>query len=297
MGHPIYFLQSTWRSIRQNPFLSFATVVTVTVALALAAFFMVLLLNLQGIARHWSREIQVVVYLQRPPAPATLQQWQHSLSQLPQVESVSYVPPAEAFHRFQQRLGSNDDLLAGVSPDVLPASLEISLKETSRNRSGVAAVVAVLRQTPDFADLRYGQDWLERFDSLMMLLHVGGGAVGGFLLVAALFIVANTIRLTLYARRDEIEIMLLAGATPVFIKIPFVLEGMILGAVGGGIALLLSHLGIQALFRGGLTDFLQSLGVEQVQFLTPAQQGGVIVAGILLGMFGSLAALRRLQRG
>lgn len=297
MGHPIYFLQSTWRSIRQNPFLSFATVVTVTVALALAAFFMVLLLNLQGIARHWSREIQVVVYLQRPPAPATLQQWQHSLSQLPQVESVSYVPPAEAFHRFQQRLGSNDDLLAGVSPDVLPASLEISLKETSRNRSGVAAVVAVLRQTPDFADLRYGQDWLERFDSLMMLLHVGGGAVGGFLLVAALFIVANTIRLTLYARRDEIEIMLLAGATPVFIKIPFVLEGMILGAVGGGIALLLSHLGIQALFRGGLTDFLQSLGVEQVQFLNPAQQGGVIVAGILLGMFGSLAALRRLQRG
>lgn len=297
MGHPIYFLQSTWRSIRQNPFLSFATVVTVTVALALAAFFMVLLLNLQGIARHWSREIQVVVYLQRPPAPATLQQWQHSLSQLPQVESVSYVPPAEAFHRFQQRLGSNDDLLAGVSPDVFPASLEISLKETSRNRSGVAAVVAVLRQTPDFADLRYGQDWLERFDSLMMLLHVGGGAVGGFLLVAALFIVANTIRLTLYARRDEIEIMLLAGATPVFIKIPFVLEGMILGAVGGGIALLLSHLGIQALFRGGLTDFLQSLGVEQVQFLNPAQQGGVIVAGILLGMFGSLAALRRLQRG
>lgn len=297
LGRPVYFLQRAWRSMRQNPFLSLATVATVTVALALAAIFFVLLLNLQGVARQWSREIQVVIYLQQPPSPATLQQWQRSLNQLPQVEGVSYVPPPEAFRRFQQRLGSNDDLLAGVSPEVLPASLEISLKEASRNRSGVAAVVAVLRQNPAFADLRYGQDWLERFDSLMLLLRWGGGAVGGFLLVAALFIVANTIRLTLYARRDEIEIMLLAGATPAFIKIPFILEGMMLGAVGSGVALLMSHLAIQMLLRRGFADLLQSLGVERVLFLDPAQQGLLIAAGILLGTVGSLAALRRLQRG
>lgn len=291
-----YLTKRAWRNLRQSPFLCAATVATVAVALTVMALFGVLVINMERMARHWSSDLQVVIYLQTPPSAATLRTWQSEIGRLQEVERVIYVSSEEAFSTFRKRLGPDADLLDGLPADILPASLVIALKENVRTRDGVAALVAQLRRNPAFTDLRYGQDWLDRFESFVLLLRVVALVLGGFLLFATLFVVANTIRLTLFARRDEVEVLTLVGATPLFIRIPYLVEGMLQGTVGGGIALLFSQILYHGVLDRGLAGFLPASGMQQLEFLSSVEQLLLVVAGTLLGLIGSLAALFRLGR-
>lgn len=291
-----YFVRRALRNMRQSPVLCSAAVGTVAVALTIVAFFAVIVLNVQKLTRHWSEDVQVVAFIDSVPEEGLLRQWIADIRGLPEVEKVAFVSRAEALKRFKKRLADDADLLDGVDPEILPASLEISLREEGRNRAGVSAVVSRLRQNAGLSDLRYGQEWLERFESFVMLLRLGGAILGGFLLFAALFIVANTIKLTLYARRDELEIMALVGATPLFIKSPFLLEGALQGALGGGLAVAGAYALFQLFLQQGLNALLLASGVERITFLPWSWQLLLVAAGVLLGLAGSLLSLRKLVR-
>lgn len=291
-----YFVRRALRNMRQSSVLCFAAVGTVAVALTILAFFAIIVLNVQKLTRNWSEDVQVVAYMNTAPEERVLQQWMADIRRMPEVARVDFVSHAEALKRFQKRLGDDADLLDGVAADVLPAAFEISLREDSRNRAGVSAVVSRLRQNSGLSDLRFGQEWLERFEAFVSLLRLAGAILGGFLLFAALFIVSNTIRLTLYARRDELEIMALVGATPLFIKSPFLLEGALQGALGGALAVGGSYLLFQLFLQQGLSSLLLASGVDRVTFLPWSWQLSLIAAGLLLGFVGSLLSLRKLVR-
>lgn len=296
MSHLGYLARRTGLNLRQNPFLALATVAAIAVALTAIGIYLLLVANLQSVSRHWSREVQAVVYLQQPPGAELLHQWQQELQRHPAVQTVRYVSPEEAYRRFQQRLGTEADLLQGVPRDVLPASLEISLRESYRHRAGLLELTAVLRQNPAFVEIDAGQEWLERFEALLLLLRLAALVLGGFLLFAALVIVANTIRLTRYARRAEIEIQELVGAAPGFILGPFLLEGVVQGALGGTLALLVCHLGFAAVLQHRVSEVLRDFGLERLTFLTPGEQLWLVVGGGGLGLLGSLVAALRLVR-
>lgn len=291
-----YFVFRAVRNMRQSPFLCSAAVATVAVSLTIMAFFVIVVLNVQKLTLHWSKEVQIVAYLDVVPEMKLLQAWIDDLQRLPEVEKVTYIPRKEAFHRFKKRLAQDADLLEGLDADVLPASLEIALKEKHRTRQGIEAVVTRLQQNQSFSDLRYGQEWLERFESFVMLLRLAGAALGGTLLFAALFIVSNTIKLTLYARRDELEIMTLVGGTPLFIKTPFLLEGALQGALGGLIAVGGAYALFQIFLSEGLNVLLLAFGINGTTFLPVFYQLLLVGAGILLGLCGSLVSLRKFVR-
>ena len=145
-------------------------------------------------------------------------------------------------------------------------------------------------------DLRYGQKWLERFTSFVQMLRFVGIVLGGFLLLAALFIVSNTIKLTLYARRDELEIMALVGATMRFIKVPFMLEGAIQGFLGGLLSLLFLALSFSFIIARSLNSFWLTPADFELLFLSFSQQLTLVLSGVLLGTLGSLSSLRRFVR-
>ncbi len=292
----IYLFRRVFRNIRQSPVLCSAAVGTVAVALTILAFFSLIVINIQSLAAHWSEEIQIVAYLEREPSPARLKQWRDGIEAMPEVAAVRYVNQQEALRRFKSRLGSDSDLLEGFGAEILPASLEISLREQYRNRESAETVVGRLRQNPELAEFNYGQDWLERFEAFLELLRFGAVVLGFFLLFAALFIVANTIKLTLYARRDELEIMALVGATPWFIKVPFLLEGALQGALGAFLALGGSLALFQFFLRQGLVALLSVTGGDQIVFLDWQQQLLLIGTGILLGLVGSVLSLRKFVR-
>lgn len=291
-----YFLHRTLRNIRQSPFICLATVATVTVALAILGFFGILVVNVQKLTLTWSKDVQVVAYVDAVPQQNVLNRWLSEVRSLEEVSSVGFVSREEAYNRFQKRLGAHSDLLTGVEPDILPASLEIELKPEYRSQQGVQQVVEKLRRNHPPFELRYGQDWLERFEAFVAILKLVGMILGSFLLFAALFIVSNTIRLTMYARRDELEIMALVGATRRFIKLPFIIEGALQGAAGGILALVCVYLTFALFLREGLRAVLLTPGEYAVAFLPGGYQLALVGLGLALGLFGSLVSLRRFVR-
>ncbi len=218
------------------------------------------------------------------------------MEQLDGVEQVGYVSPAAAMKRFSQRLGEDAVLLQGVRSDLLPASFELTLRPEFRSQQGVAMIIEQLDHLIPVEDLRYGQSWLERFNNFVNMLRFVGVFLGGFLLFATVFIVANTIRLTLYARRDELEIMALVGATMRFIKIPFMLEGAIQGFVGGLLLLIFLSFFFSIIISRGLHTFWLAPVDFELLFLTPVQQLMLVLAGVALGVVGSFSSLRRFVR-
>jgi len=291
-----YFTRRVGRNLRQTPVLCSAAIGTVAVALMIIGFFAIVVINVQQVAQQWSREIQVVAYFDTVPDADKVQQWKTKLEAMAEIERVQFVSRDQAFKRFKARLGDDADLLDGVGTDFLPASLEIVLFEDHRNKIGVESVVRQLKQIPELADVSYEPEWLERFDAFVGLLKVAGIVFGGFLLFAALFIVSNTIKLTLYARREEIEIMTLVGGTPLFIKMPFLIEGALQGVVGGVLALAGVWMIFTLVLQEGLYGILMVTGTDGILFLSPPQQWAMLSCGLILGLIGSVLSLRKFVR-
>ena len=291
-----YFIMRALRNMRQWPFLCVASILTMAVALATIATFFLVVVNIEQLASRWTQEIQVVAYLEKAPSQSNIASLTKKLKEISEVETVKYVSPADAMERFRDHLGNDASLLEGVNKQLLPASFELGIYSKFRNQEGIATVIEKLEAQLEVDDLRYGQQWLERFNDFADMLRFVSMILGGFLLFATLFIVSNTIKLTLYARRDELEIMALVGATMRFIKIPFMLEGAIQGLLGGLISL--AFLGLSFVFilaRSVESFWLTPTGFELI-FLTTNQQIIMVVSGVLLGVLGSLSSLRRFVR-
>ena len=291
-----YFILRALRNMRQWPFLCSASILTMAIALATVATFFLVVVNIEQLALRWTQEIQVVAYLQKTPSKNNITSFTKQLNSISGVESVNYVSQNDAMKRFKKHLGEDASLLEGVSRDLLPASFELELSAEFRNQQGITTVIEKLENIIEVDDLRYGQKWLERFNNFVQMLRFVGIVLGGFLLFAALFIVSNTIKLTLYARRDELEIMALVGATMRFIKIPFMLEGAIQGLLGGLLSLGFLSLSFVLVISRSLNSFWLTPSSFDLLFLTLNQQIILVLSGVALGVLGSLSSLRRFVR-
>lgn len=291
-----YFLKRALRNMRQSPVLSLASVGTVAVALALLAFFAIAVLNVQQLTASWNDNLAIVAYLEDVPGEKAINAWTKEITNYPEVEKVIFVSREDAFERFAKRLGDDADLIEGLGSDILPASLEISLADDWHTELAITTVVDRLRKDHRFNDLQYGQGWLEKLEAFLLLLRAAGSALGGFLVFAALVIVANTIKLTLYARQDELEAMAMVGGTSLFIKLPYLVEGALQGLFGGAAALGLSFLVFQVILQKSLGSLLLITGIDTIHFLPPVWQGLLVVGGGLIGLLGSLFALRKFVR-
>ena len=291
-----YFFRRALRNIQQSPVLSLASVGTIAVALALLAFFAIAVLNVQQLTASWGESLTIVAYLDEVPGDSVIKSWISDIEGYAEVAKVDFVSRDQAFERFRKRLGDDAGLVEGLGPDVLPASLEISLADQWRNQAAVNAVVDRLRVDHRFTDLQYGQGWLEKLEAFLLLLRISGAALGGFLVFAALVIVANTIKLTLYARQDELDAMVMVGATSLFIKLPFLVEGALQGLFGGLTALGLSFLVFEVVLQKSLGSLLLITGIDTIHFLPVVWQIMLILGGSLVGLLGSLFALRKFVR-
>ena len=291
-----YFIFRALRNMRQWPLLCAASILTMAVALATVATFFLVVINTEQLALRWTKEIQVIAYLEKAPAQQSVAGLTKKLKNITEVESVKYVSPDDAMERFQKNLGDDASLLEGVSKDLLPPSFELGLYAEYRNQRGIASVIEQLEHYLEVDDLRYGQEWLDQFNKFAQTLRFVGIILGGFLLFAALFIVSNTIKLTLYARRDELEIMALVGATMRFIQIPFMLEGAIQGFLGGVLSLAFLGISFVFLLSPSLNSFWLTPTDFDLQFLTFNQQIILALSGVVLGVLGSLSSLRRFVR-
>ncbi|MDB4969118.1 MAG: hypothetical protein JWN44_4807 [Myxococcales bacterium] len=278
---------------RKSPLIQLVAVGTIALSLLLVGVVELAALNVRRLSESWGGGVQMTVYLEDGVTPARAQKVAGALGKLPGVASVRAVGTHEAWLRLQRSLGGRAELLDGVEEGFLPASIEVSLKP------GVAEVLRAhpafekLRHTAGVEDVELMGDWASRLRGLERLLSSAGWFVAALVLCACLYIVGSTIRLGVFARRDEIEIWKLVGATNGFVKAPFLVEGGLQGALGSGVAVLLLY-GLYRLASPRLESVLGSwLAAGPLGFFTAGQVMMALVCGTLLGLCGSALALGR----
>jgi cell division transport system permease protein len=292
-GRAGFFLSRALTNIRQNVFVNVVTIGTITIALLIVSLFLLIFVNLESAAENWSERVQVTVYFDKELTSQDQSAYREKISALPGVSHVSYVTRDEALKRFKSRLRGQETLLEGVRPEVLPTSFEIALKRTHRDTVSVENFVTVLKRIPGITEVQYGEEWVRRFNSFLNFMRLLGALLGGFLVIAVIFIVSNTIKLTIYSRRDELEVMALVGATRFFIKAPFLLEGLIQGTAGSVFSVALLF-GLYEGFLHNAGSFLTFNPVTSgLSFLPPEYIAGLLLAGAALGFIGSLTSLKR----
>jgi cell division transport system permease protein len=293
LGRLSYFTTRAFINIRQNMFVNVVTVGTITLALLIISFFLLVYVNLEGLADTWSNRVQVTVYFDQEPPPQEMASLKARILSLPGTDRVDYVTKNEAMARFRARLKGQESLLDGVTSDVLPASMEITLKRGGRSNEAVEAYVAQLKKIPAVKEVQYGEEWVRRFTTFMNFMRLVGALLGGFLVLAVIFIVSNTIKLTIYSRKEELELLSLVGATRMFIKAPFLIEGILQGVVGALLTLILlvaSYYG----FLHNAGNFLSFNPADAGLSFLPAECiAGIFFGGMMLGFLGSITSLKR----
>jgi cell division transport system permease protein len=284
------------RGLAASPLTSAIATGTIALCLLLAGSFALLLVNMERVLSHFGEEVRVSAYL-ADELPAEAQEaLAVRVQQLPGVESVAWVSKQAALERFRASPFGRASLLDGLDENPLPASLEIVLVPERRNREGLDALVKELGGLPGIEELGYGHEWVEGYARAVAVVRGIALAIGGVLALATLLIVSNTIRLSVHARRDEIEILALVGAGRAFVATPFLLEGLLEGAAGGLLALAGLALGFHALsarFGAGLELLL---GNAVPLFFGSGEALALVGVGALLGALGSAAAVLRVRR-
>ena len=271
---------------------------SMTMALTLFVFgaFMMLQANLEQLLTAWGDQINITAYLGRALEPAELERLLKSVETLPGVERVRYTSQTQAWKDFQSALGAQSGLLEGLSHDVLPASLNISLRRGQRDSATVERVAQQLREKNEIASVEYPQEWVERLALIVLALAWAKWLVGGVFFLATFFIVGNTVKLAIYARRGEVEIMQLVGASETLIQAPFVLEGMLQGITGAALAMA-ALWGGYVLVREQIEIFAGALWSDgHLRFLDFEAAVFLVATGLILGAGGSLVSLRRIVK-
>jgi cell division transport system permease protein len=292
-GQLQYFFTRAITNIRQNMLVNILTIGTISLAVLIITLLLLVFINLERATDQWSERVQVTAYFDNELTPQELNGLKTGIHAIPGTGKVTYISKTEALKRFHSRLKGQDALLEGVTASILPAALEIQLNRENRTSDALKAYVARLGKLPGITEIQYGDEWVNRFNNFMDFMKLVGISLGGFLVLAVVFIVANTIKLTIYSRKDEVELLGLVGATRLFIKIPFLIEGILQGAIGSALAILLAtclYLG----FLHNAGNFISFSPAEaKLVFLPLPYLAGIFIGGVLLGFLGSLSSLKR----
>lgn len=287
-----YFIKETYKSIRRNGFMSFASISTVAVSLLVLGMFLLIFLNTNNLAKYLESQVQVSVYMQDDADASQLQATKEKLVKMPGVVKVTAVSKEQALARFKERLGDQDQLLNSLGKDnPFPNSFEIQVDSPER----IKVITPAINQLNKVETAKFGQEVVEHLFQLTKILRFGGIILVVFLAMATLFIISNTIRLTVFARRKEVIIMKYVGATDWFIRWPFLLEGMTLGFLGAVIASFF----INSIYTALLTKIHATLAFLPLLPTSPLL-GYVTIfllaAGTGIGALGSYISLRKFLR-
>ena len=291
-----YFFRQAWQNLKQNPWINAITLATISLSFLILGFFLVIFINAKGLLEEWGGRIRVTAYLSDSLTAERVSRVQEEIRGFKEVQEVSYRSKDAALKALEEKLKGQRGLLNGLPRNPLPSSLEIQLRPEYQNSIGVQSVVAKLRGKPEVEDLQFGSEWVERFSAFVALLQVLGLGLGGMLLVAAFFVTCNTIRLNIFARREEIEIMRSVGATGLFIRAPFYIEGVLQGFLGACLAVGSLFVLFQ-LFLTKVYDPLKDLlGNFPLHFLTAEQALAMTLGGFVLGLLGTQVSIGRYLR-
>ena len=286
-----HILRRAVRSLWENLYLNAVSTGVIGATLLLVGMSLWVQHNINTAVSNWSRDVHVSAYFQPDLPEADREAIRDRIARDTKVEKVRYVSEEEARVWLSERVEGLEGTLDELGPGVLPASLEITLVDSSNMDEQVEALSPWLREE-DFAEVDYGREWIARFDTFLGIVKGLGATMGTLILISALFLVTNTVYLVIYNRRDELEIQKLVGATTGYIVAPFIVEGFAHGLFGSILALAGLY-GAHTILSGHLEAAFTLGLVPSLQFLPPGWIFGLLLIGLVLGVGAATVAVSR----
>jgi cell division transport system permease protein len=280
-----YFVREAAQSLRRNKLMTVAAVLTAAVSLLLLGGVLTLGAFVSSITHDIQSKVEVSVFLQDTVTPAAQSDVRSTLEGLAVVKKVRYISKEQAFREFKDLYRDQPALYENIDASVLPASFRVELADPKR----VDVISARLGKNPAVAEIVDQRKTVERLVRFTDLLRTFSVVMIVVLLGAAVLLISNTTQLAIYARRREIEIMKLVGATNWFVRFPFMLEGITAGLAGAIIALFLLGVG-KSVARSQFPVWIPTTALHGVAF---GQTVWLVAIGIVVGALGSAVAVRR----
>jgi len=286
-----YFLREAFISLRTHRASTLIGIITTAFTLTSFGTFLLLYYNVHNLIGRVQTNIQIIVYPKDAIEPQQLQDLKKTIQAHPGIDSLTFISKNDALQDFKKQFPDEAYLLDGLGTSPFPASLVLKLTDSMPSTDAISTLVNRLQQNPDVERVRYNRDWIERLTLVITYIEIVALIVGGVLALASITIIANTVQLAFYTRQEEIEILRLIGGTNLFISIPYLIEGAVIGGLGGGMAL--------GLLRGGFEFFKHKThtlsvigGFSSVFEFFPLPLSLLLIsAGILLGCIGTLTSM------
>ncbi len=292
MGAARYFLSEAATSLWRRRGASLLAVITIAAAMAIPGGFAVGVRNVEGLLARWQESAEMSVFLRDDASPDDIAAIERQIDASGVSARRSFIAKSEALRRFRRDFPDLGAAAAALDQNPLPASIDVRLRPDRAAGADVDALATRLGKMPGVADVRADRAWLARLAALMRLVRALGLVVALLLAVAAAFTVANVVRLAAVARRQEIEIMQLVGAPAVYVRGPFVAEGVLQGGAGALLAVLVLWTGFLALQVRYGTLLTGALGLSGLSFMTAGLAVSLVAGGMAIGCVGGYIAAR-----
>ncbi|MBI2902725.1 MAG: ABC transporter permease [Candidatus Methylomirabilis oxyfera] len=270
-----------------------ASIATIGMLFLIIGIFLLMVLQLNALVAKWREQFHLSVFLEDRITQTQLEILEKRIQNEAAVKSIAFTSKQEALANFRRELKGQESLLEGLGDDPLPASFQLKIREGYHSPDVLKRLSAFLSRLEGVEDIQYGQEWIERISNAAQIMKALGIIIGLILTLGSVLIVSNTIRLAVYARAGEIEIMRLVGATKAYIRAPFLVEGMLQGSLGALLALgvlFVAYRYVAGTFK--LASPLFSTAAQQ-GFLEPSMMAALVGGGALIGAIGSSLSVSR----
>ena len=284
-----FFLAEAFKNLRLNLLMSVTAVTTTAVCILILGMGMLVNAHVEGIVRNVGQDVAITAFFPEDIDQERIDEVVSSVESYPEVNESVYVSKEEALEKFRETFAEQPDIAGSISSDVLPASIEIQL-----NNSSDSSAVADRLRAEGFQDdeIRYPQQTVDRLNQITGYLIWGLRGATALFFVASVLLIFNTIRLSIFARRKEIEVMKLVGASDSFVRTPFVLEGLVQGLIGALPAALLV-VWMNSLFVGWAQENLPFFPISSGAVNALIVLIFLLSVGALVGIAGSFFSVRR----
>jgi len=288
-----YAIQSALKNLWAEKWINLLTTFSVGIGLLILSSFVTVTLNMDSVLKRWGKSFGIVVYLDDSISAEATGTVREIFKNDPDILEVIYISDDEALKELRSILGEDASILENLESNPLPSSFELKLKRDLLEPVFVKKKAEELKKMSGIAEVQYGEKWLTSLNTVSRIMKASSIFLGGAILIAIIFITYNTIKIFFYRRKEEIETLKLLGATKSFIRLPFLIEGLVIGILGGIIGSL-ALFGIHSLIVAKGFNFMPS--VRAIIISIPVEIFlSIPVAGALMSIAGSFFAVGKIR--
>ncbi|MBC2714872.1 MAG: ABC transporter permease [Desulfobacteraceae bacterium] len=287
----IFAARRALTDIVNNKFLHIVSIVTIALSVFIVSAFSLFFNNATDFLDAWRKGVRIIAYMSNNVAEPQRTELMETIRNSSGVAAIEFISKDDAYNDLKEKIGQQSSLLDGLDKNPLPDSLEITLADSCRKLEDIEELSQNIGGLPYVADVEYAQKWLHRFNGIYNLFKVTGLVLVSIFFIATLLIIANTIRLTMYSRREEIEIIRIIGADEEFIKYPLFFEAVAQGFLGGVAGILMLYLAFVLTVPNFAPETVFSF--FEIRFISVKFSLAIVLCSMMIGWVGCFFSIRK----